>query len=55
MAQAQTVSPWPALPHEDWSDACSTLHLWLQIVGKIQLVHLPWIHHFWHVALQVTT
>jgi hypothetical protein len=54
MAQTQTVSPWPALPYEDWSDTLNTLHLWMQIIGKIQLAHCPWINHSWHVALQIT-
>jgi len=54
MAPVQTVSPWPALPYEDWADTSSTLHLWLQIVGKVQLMQCPWINHSWHVALQLT-
>ena len=45
---------WPALPYEAWSKTCATLHLWLQIVGKIPLAQLPWISHSWHVALSVT-
>jgi hypothetical protein len=27
----------PALPLEEWEQANDTLHLWLQIVGKIRL------------------
>lgn len=45
---------WPALPYEAWRETCQTLHLWLQIVGKIQLVQCPWVNHSWHAALQLT-
>ena len=45
---------WPVLPYEAWSKTCTTLHLWLQIVGKIPLMQLPWTNHSWHVALSVT-
>lgn len=47
-------STWPALPYEAWRQTCATLHLWLQVVGKIPLAQLPWICHSWHVALAVT-
>lgn len=46
--------PWPALPYEDWRATYATLHLWLQIVGKIPLATIPWTCHSWHVALSVT-
>lgn len=49
-----TSRAWPALAYEDWSKTCSTLHLWLQIVGKIQLAQCPWINHSWHTALRVS-
>lgn len=45
---------WPALPYADWRDTCATLHLWLQIIGKISLAQCPWVNHSWHVALHVT-
>ena len=48
------LSTWPALPYEAWSKTLATLHLWLQIVGKVPLMQLPWIAHSWHVALTVT-
>jgi len=46
--------PWPALPLEQWSDTCATLHLWTQIVGKIRLSLSPWMNHCWQVTLYVT-
>ena len=45
---------WPALPLEEWSDTCATLHLWTQIVGKIRLSLSPWMNHSWQVTLYVT-
>lgn len=45
---------WPKLLYKEWSDTYATLHLWLQIVGKVPLMQLPWIAHSWHVALFVT-
>jgi len=45
---------WPELPYGAWSEACSTLHLWTQVVGKIRLAQTPWQNHSWHVPLYVT-
>ncbi len=45
---------WPGLPYDAWRDTHATLHLWLQIVGKLPLMQLPWICHSWHVAYKVT-
>ena len=46
---------WPQLPLEEWADTCATLHMWIQIAGKIRLVQSPWINHSWHVTLYVTS
>jgi hypothetical protein len=46
--------PWPALPLEAWRDTCATLHLWTQIVGKLQLALSPPLNHWWHVPLSLT-
>jgi hypothetical protein len=53
-APARNTDPWPELPLEAWSDTCTTLHLWTQIVGKIRLAQTPWMNHSWHVTLYVT-
>ena len=45
---------WPDLPYAAWKDTRDTLHLWMQIVGKIRFARTPWINHSWHVALYVT-
>jgi len=31
-----------------------TLHMWTQIVGKIRMVHMPLINHWWQVTLYVS-
>jgi len=45
---------WPTLPLEAWSETYATLHLWIQIVGKIRLAQSPWVNHGWHCTLYVT-
>ena len=42
---------WPALPQSAWSDTCTTLQLWMQIVGKVRLALMPAINHSWSVTL----
>ena len=46
--------PWPELPWRDWEPTISTLHMWLQIVGKVRLALAPPLNHWWHVPLYVT-
>ena len=46
---------WPELPLTAWLDTYQTLHLWLQIVGKVRLAANPWLNHSWHVTLYVTS
>ena len=48
------ATPWPPLPLEEWSDTHATLHMWLQIVGKVRLKQAPWVNHSWHTTLYVT-
>jgi len=49
-----TTEVWPELNYADWRDTCATLHMWVQIVGKIRLTLTPWTNHSWHVTLYVT-
>jgi hypothetical protein len=46
---------WPALPLAEWEDTQSTLHRWLQIVGKTRLALAPPVNHWWHVALYLSS
>jgi len=45
---------WPSLPLDAWRETYATLHLWLQIVGKVRLAQSPWVNHSWHTTLYVT-
>lgn len=45
---------WPDLPQAAWSDTCATLHLWMQIVGKIRMALTPPINQCWNVTLYPT-
>ena len=49
-----TATAWPALPADEWQPTISTLHMWLQIVGKVRLALAPPLNHWWHVPLYVT-
>ena len=53
-ASSAGIERWPELPFEAWKDTAATLHMWMQIVGKIRLVQMPWINHSWHVTLYVS-
>jgi hypothetical protein len=44
----------PQLPLEEWEPTKETLHLWIQIVGKIRLASTPPANHWWNVPLYVT-
>lgn len=44
----------PEIPLDAWRPTKNTLHLYLQIVGKIRLRTHPRVNHWWHVTLYVT-
>ncbi len=48
------TDPFPALPLEEWKATKNTLHLYLQIIGKIRLSLFPRQNHWWHVPLYVS-
>ncbi len=45
---------WPALQISDWKPTYATVHMWLQVVGKIAVRHAIPENHGWSIALQVT-
>jgi Family of unknown function (DUF5996) len=45
---------WPRLRVDDWAGTRETLHMWVQIVGKIRLAHAPLVNHWWQVPLYVS-
>ncbi len=50
-ARAQTALP--GLPLEEWEPTKTTLHLWVQIVGKVRMASTAPRNHWWHVPLYV--
>jgi hypothetical protein len=55
MTQSRAPEAWPCLSYEDGKDTLATLHLWLQVVGKIRLALAPMVNHWWQVTLYVTS
>lgn len=51
---ASRSDTWPGLPLDAWSETYATLHMWMQIVGKIRLALSPWVNHSWSVTMYVT-
>jgi len=45
---------WPPLPLDAWRDTYATLHMWMQVVGKVCLALTPRVNHFWNIAFQIT-
>ena len=50
----ETLFLLPDIPLENWRATKNTLHLYLQIVGKIRLTLHPRLNHWWHVPLYVS-
>jgi hypothetical protein len=44
----------PPLPYREWLDTKTTLHLLLQMVGKVRLALMPSLNHWWHVTLYLS-
>lgn len=51
--QQHGTDSWPRLRVDDWTDTRETLHMWLQIVGKLCLDRAPLVNHWWQVTLRV--
>jgi hypothetical protein len=47
-------SSWPRLDYAAEKGTIETLHLLLQLIGKLPLRLHPWLNHGWHVALRLT-
>jgi len=48
------MDAWPELEVPGWGDTRDTVHMWLQIVGKVRLSLTPLINHWWNVTLYVS-
>jgi hypothetical protein len=53
MSGPARTDAWPSLMVDEWTATRDTLHMWTQIVGKIRMVHMPLINHWWQVTLYV--
>ena len=45
---------WPALPYEEWKDTRDTLHMQLQVIGKVRLALSPFEPQWANVPLYLT-
>jgi len=50
-----TRDVFPELKYSRWSETRDTLHLFLQIIGKIRMTCHPKLNHWWHVTLYPST
>jgi hypothetical protein len=48
------MSHWPKLDYAADKGTIETLHLLLQMIGKLPLRLHPWVNHGWHAALRMT-
>ena len=53
-APSSRDSAWPSLPYADWSATFHTLHMWMQIVGKVRLALSSHVNHWWEAPLYVS-
>jgi hypothetical protein len=55
LAEADLQTQWPDLPWPEWEPTISTLHRWVQIVGKVRMALAPPLNHWWHITLSVSS
>ena len=48
------LGEWPALEWEQWKATAETLHMYLQIAGKVRLGLTPIQNHWWNVSFFLT-
>lgn len=48
------MNHWPKLDYAADKGTIETLHLLLQLIGKLPLRLHPWLNHGWHAALKIT-
>ena len=54
MSSSKNRDAWPPLPLQEWIGTRDTLHMWLQIVGKVRLRLTPPLNHSWHATFYIT-
>ena len=45
---------WPLLPYNEWQGTLDTLHMKMQVVGKVKLALTPFLNQWWNVAFYLT-
>lgn len=50
-----SAEPWPELPWREWKPTIDTLHMWVQIIGKVRMAFASPLNHWWHTTLYVTS
>ncbi|WP_433868522.1 DUF5996 family protein [Saccharopolyspora sp. CA-218241] len=45
---------WPVLRVDDWAETRRTLHMWMQVIGKVRLALGPMVNHWWQVPLYLS-
>jgi hypothetical protein len=55
MAGSSSTGSLPALPLAEWQDTQATLHMWMQVVGKVQLALTPRVNHWWNITFHLTS
>jgi hypothetical protein len=48
------LGEWPELDWVQWKDTATTLHMWMQIVGKTRLALTPLQNHWWNTPFYLT-
>src|SRR5487761_265594 len=54
-AKGAENSAWPTLPLKEWEATRATLHMWVQIAGKVRLALAPRINHWWEATFYVNS
>jgi len=49
-----STTSWPAIPVADWQETRDTLHMYLQVIGKVRMANTPLVNHWWNVTLYPT-
>jgi Family of unknown function (DUF5996) len=50
MIRLDDDATWPALRYGEWEPTLTTVHMWLQVVGKVKLELTPLLNDWWNVA-----
>ena len=44
---------WPSIPLKEWEATRDTLHMWMQMAGKVRMTLTPKVNHCWEVPFYV--